>query len=69
VDLVVTDLVMPGMGGRELIEKIRKQGLDVPIMCTSGYVLPEDKQTSAGYLQKPFTSTELLGKVKSALES
>jgi CheY-like chemotaxis protein len=68
VDLIVTDLVMPGMGGRELIERIRKQGLDVPIMCTSGYVLPEDKQASAGYLQKPFTSTELLGKVKSALE-
>jgi CheY-like chemotaxis protein len=56
------------MGGRELIERIRQQGIDVPIICTSGYVLPEDKQTGAGYLQKPFTSTELLVKVKSALE-
>ena len=68
VDLIMTDLVMPGMGGRELIERIRQQGIDVPIICTSGYVLPEDKQTGAGYLQKPFTSTELLVKVKSALE-
>ena len=67
VDLIVTDLVMPGMGGRELIERVRQQGIEVPIMCTSGYVLPEDKQTSAGYLQKPFTSTELLAKVKSVL--
>jgi two-component system cell cycle sensor histidine kinase/response regulator CckA len=67
IDLIVTDLVMPGMGGRELIERIRQQGSDVPIMCTSGYVLPEDKQTSAGYLQKPFTSSELLRKVKAAL--
>lgn len=67
VDLIITDLVMPGMGGRELIEKIRQQGLEVPIMCTSGYVLPEDKQAGAGYLQKPFTSTELLSKVKSVL--
>jgi CheY-like chemotaxis protein len=69
VDLIVTDLVMPGMGGRELIEKIRQTGMSVPVMCTSGYVLPEDKQASAGYLQKPFTSSELLVKVKSALEA
>jgi two-component system cell cycle sensor histidine kinase/response regulator CckA len=67
VSLVVTDLVMPGMGGRELIEHIRQQGLEMPVVTTSGYVLPEDKQTGAGYLQKPFTSTELLLKVKAAL--
>ncbi|HEV2694963.1 MAG TPA: ATP-binding protein [Verrucomicrobiae bacterium] len=68
VDLIITDLVMPGMGGRELIEKVRQQGLNVPILCTSGYVLPEDKQAASGYLQKPFTSTDLLRKVKAALE-
>jgi signal transduction histidine kinase len=68
VDLIITDLVMPGMGGRELIERIRQHGMTVPVMCTSGYVLPEDKQTGAGYLQKPFTSSELLMKVKAALE-
>ncbi len=69
VELIITDLVMPGMGGRELIERVRQQGIDVPIMCTSGYVLPEDKQAGAGYLQKPFTSTELLSKVKSVLSA
>ena len=67
VDLVITDLVMPGMGGRELIERIRQQGLAMPVLSTSGYVLPEGKQTGAGYLQKPFTSTELLRQVKAAL--
>jgi signal transduction histidine kinase/CheY-like chemotaxis protein len=67
VSLVITDLVMPGMGGRELIERIRQQGLAMPILCTSGYVQPEDKQAHTGYLQKPFTSTDLLRKVKAAL--
>jgi len=67
IDLIVTDLVMPGMGGRESIEKIRQQGFAQPVLCTSGYVLPEDKQTGAGYLQKPFTSSGLLVKVKAAL--
>lgn len=69
VNLVITDLVMPGMGGRELAEKIRQQFPGVPVMPMSGYVLPEDKTGSVGYLQKPFTSTELLQKVKQALTS
>jgi two-component system cell cycle sensor histidine kinase/response regulator CckA len=67
VDLVITDLVMPGMGGRELMERIRQLDPSLPVMPTSGYVLPEDKKNSAGYLQKPFTTTELLMKVKAAL--
>ena len=67
VSLVITDLVMPGMGGRELIERIRQTEPTLAIICTSGYVLTEDKQAGAGYLQKPFTSTDLLLKVKSAL--
>jgi signal transduction histidine kinase/CheY-like chemotaxis protein len=68
VDLVITDLVMPGMGGRELAEKIRQLDPHLPVMPTSGYVMAEDKKIGTGYLQKPFTSTELLLKVKSALE-
>jgi CheY-like chemotaxis protein len=69
VDLVITDLVMPGMGGRELAERIRQGNPYLPVMPTSGYVLAEDKKGGAGYLQKPFTSTELLRKVKQALAS
>jgi signal transduction histidine kinase/CheY-like chemotaxis protein len=67
VDLIITDLVMPEMGGRELIECVRKTNLDLPIICTSGYVLPKEKQNGADYLKKPFTAEELLQKVKSAL--
>ena len=67
VDLVITDLVMPGMGGRELMERIRQLDPELPVMPTSGYVMPEDKKNSAGYLQKPFTALELLIKVKAAL--
>jgi len=36
-------------------------------LCTSGYMMPADKQTGAAYLQKPFTSAELLAKVKHVL--
>jgi signal transduction histidine kinase len=69
VDLVVTDLVMPGMGGRELVERIRQLMPKVKILCTSGYAQPTDEQSRKRYLQKPFTSAELLAKVKRALIS
>ena len=67
VDLIITDLVMPTMSGRELIERVRKLAPSTRIMSTSGYVMPADKQTGTPYLQKPFTSRELLTKVKQVL--
>ena len=58
------------MGGRELIERIRQLAPTMRILCTSGYVLPPDKQIGHGcILQKPFTSAELLAKVKQVLAS
>ena len=67
VDLVITDLVMPGMGGRELMEKIHQRDRQLPIICMSGYVVAEDQHPGAGYLQKPFTTSDLLLKVKAAM--
>ena len=67
IDLIITDLVMPAMGGREFIEHVRQTAPGMRIMCTSGYVLPADKQAGLPYLQKPFTSRELLAKVKQML--
>jgi signal transduction histidine kinase len=69
VDLVVTDLVMPGMGGRELVEHIRQLAPATKILCTSGYVMPAEQHTGTAYLQKPFTSQGLLLKVKQTFGS
>ncbi len=67
VDLVITDLVMPAMTGRELIENIRRLSPSMRILCTSGYVWPASQQDETAYLQKPFTSRELLVRVKQSL--
>jgi len=69
VDLVVTDLVMPGMSGRELVERIRQLAPATRILCMSGYAMPADKRTNMPCLRKPFTSTELLAKVKRVISS
>ncbi len=69
VDLVITDLVMPLMSGRELVEHIRQLSPETRIMCTSGYVWPGSKQEKASFLQKPFTTQDLLRRVKQTMGS
>ena len=67
VELVITDLVMPSMSGRELVEHIHRVAPDVKVLCTSGYIWSASQENGAGYLQKPFTAQELLLKVKQML--
>jgi two-component system, cell cycle sensor histidine kinase and response regulator CckA len=67
VDLVITDMVMPTMSGRELMDHLRSLAPQVKIICSSGYVRPSNHDELEIYLQKPFTSQELLRKVKQAL--
>jgi two-component system cell cycle sensor histidine kinase/response regulator CckA len=70
IDLVITDLVMPNMSGRELVEHVRRLSPYTRIVCSSGYVRPTtEEQEQVAYLQKPFTSQDLLLKVKQALTS
>jgi CheY-like chemotaxis protein len=67
VDLVITDLVMPAMSGGELIEHLHRLSPATRVLCTSGYVWPAGQDHVGTYLQKPFTSQDLLLKVKQAL--
>jgi len=68
IDLVITDLVMPNMSGRELTERIHEQAPRMRVLWSSGYVRPSsDPQETERYLQKPFTSQDLLRKVKQIL--
>jgi CheY-like chemotaxis protein len=67
IDLVLVDLVMPNMSGRELTEEIRKIAPRVRIVWCSGYVRSSQPEDEAPYLQKPFTSQDLLRAVKNAL--
>ena len=66
VDLVVTDLVMPHMDGHQLIQHLQKVAPGLRIICTSGNFRPSNRQLGVTYLQKPFTSQDLLRVVKKA---
>lgn len=67
IDLVITDMVMPGMSGRELVDQLRRISPHVPILCTSGYVRPPGDGEQERYLRKPYTTQELLRRVKQLL--
>ncbi len=70
IRLVITDMVMPHMGGRELAVRVRAQHPRLPIVCLSGY--PDDKphpDPGILFLQKPLQPDALLAKVRGALDS
>jgi signal transduction histidine kinase len=69
IDLVITDLVMPQMSGRELIERLRRIAPQTKILCASGFVRPPSSEENENYLQKPFASQDLLRKVKKVLSA
>jgi PAS domain S-box-containing protein len=71
IDLVLSDLVMPEMGGRELARRIRLVRPSTRILLMSGY---DDEMAAGGmdaedFLPKPFTPAELAERVAAVLES
>ena len=74
VDLVVTDMVMPGMDGRELGRRLTQRWPTLPILYISAYDVNDifrrgSPRTSAPFLQKPFPPEILISSVRQLLES
>lgn len=72
IDLVLTDVAMPNLGGRGMVEELRELSPGLRVLFMSGYAKEEvfpDKASAATtpYLQKPFTSDTLYSQVRSAL--
>lgn len=72
IDLVLSDVAMPNLGGRGMVEELKELSPGLRVLFMSGYpkedVFPE--KGAAGrvpYLQKPFTSETLLSEVRAAL--
>jgi PAS domain S-box-containing protein len=69
VELLMTDIVMPEMGGKELAHRTRAAFPDMPIILTSGYPIAPNDELLAGatFLQKPFSPKALADAVRDAL--
>lgn len=73
IDLLITDVVMPGMSGRDLAGKLMPDHPDIKVLYISGYtanviahrgILEENVQ----FLAKPFGRAELVNKLREMLE-
>ena len=74
IDLLLTDVVMPGLHGRELAERLRPLRPECRVLYMSGYagdILPLEQppEDDLALLQKPFTRAALLDEVERRLGS
>lgn len=72
IDLVLTDVVMPEMGGRELRDRLATVRPEVPVLYMSAYTSDDIVQrglvaTGDAFIQKPFTPQTLTERVREAL--
>ena len=71
IDLLVTDVVMPGTSGPELARQLQALRPEIGVLLMSGYaqdLRPDRLPERAGFLHKPFTSKPLLLKVREVLD-
>jgi PAS domain S-box-containing protein len=73
IALVITDMVMPKMDGKELMEQLRKINPEIKMLAISGYMKAvaekSDIKNTAWFLQKPFESRNLLVQIRRILDS
>jgi two-component system, cell cycle sensor histidine kinase and response regulator CckA len=68
IDLLLTDLRMPYMGGVELAQALRMRRKTLKLICVSGYPGSAETDMPSDFLAKPFSREDLLAKVREVLD-
>ncbi len=73
IDITILDMVMPGIGGGQVYDRLKKMDPDAKVLLSSGY--SRDGQAAEilqrgcnGFIQKPFTMSELSGQIRRIME-
>ena len=70
IDLLITDVLMPGMSGRELAEVLQSRDAELKVLFLSGRAVGRQSVANTGtaFLQKPFTVDAVSKKIKEVLD-
>src|SRR5205807_10396786 len=73
IDLVLSDLVMPRLGGRALYDALRREGRTARFLFASGYSDPDRRggarlDPALPFLHKPWTANDLLLRIRAVLD-
>jgi two-component system OmpR family response regulator len=71
-DLLVLDVMMPGLNGFDVVRRLRAEGMRAPVLFLSARDAPEDKVTGLSlggddYVTKPFSLDELIARIEAVL--
>ena len=73
INMVITDMIMPNMTGKQFVEAVRQINKDIKIMFVSGYS-PDDTEDgmsldrNVAFFQKPYTRDQLSKKIRDVLD-
>ncbi len=73
IDLLLTDIIMPGMNGKDLADHLRKLNIGLKVLFMSGYtariISPQGiADENANFIQKPFLMEELAENIRASLD-
>jgi len=74
IDIVILDMIMPGIGGGETYDRVKEINLDIKVLLSSGYSINGEateilKRGCNGFIQKPFNMKQLAEKIRDILDS
>ena len=72
IDMILLDMVMPGMGGGETFDRLKEINPDVKVLLSSGYSINGQARDildrgCIGFIQKPFNMKNISGKIREVL--
>ena len=73
IDIVIMDMIMPGMGGGETFDRLKRINPNVKVLLSSGYSINGQaskimERGCDGFIQKPFTLMQLSAKIREILD-
>jgi two-component system cell cycle sensor histidine kinase/response regulator CckA len=74
IGLVILDMIMPGMGGSEIFDRLNTLDPSIPVLLSSGYSLSGQaseimKRGCKGFIQKPFNIEQISKKIRDILDT